>query len=367
VDYDGSSTNFDSSMNYSLQEYANDIVWALKVTCEEAQIPEPTIVTESGRALVAHHAVLVAEVVGRTTLQVTELAAADPENDHDVVLRMSEVNESVTAKNYQESYHDALHLREEVLLLFNTGGLSLPQRARAEEFFFRVCSKIMKITRSLDYVPDDLEHLQRDLADTYFVNFSVFQSIPDSWAIQQLFPVMPIHRLSEEPTRHVVLADLTCDSDGKVDRFIDLRDVKRTLELHTMRADERYFIAFFLVGAYQEILGDMHNLFGDTNVVHVDVDEQGKPKLANVLRGDRVKDVLGYVEYFEDEVLRNLRRHVEESLELNRMSYEESALFWRRYEAALRGYTYLTRREGKRPAQSETTGAERGDRTEVKS
>ena len=365
VDYDGSSTNFDSSMNYSLSEYASDIVCSLKAACEEAEVPEPIIVTESGRALVAHHAVLVGEVVGRTSPQSGTPPIADAVEDPDVVLRLREVCDEVTVKNYQESYHDALHLRDEVMLLFNTGGLSLPDRARAEELFFKINEKILKVTQGLEYVPDELENLQRDLADTYFINFSVFQSIPDAWAIHQLFPVMPVHRLGERPTRHVVLADLTCDSDGKVDRFIDLRDVKRTLELHDPKDDERYWIAFFLVGAYQEILGDMHNLFGDTNIVHVDVDAQGRPKLVHVLGGDRVKDVLGYVEYVEKDLLTSLRGHVEHALAANRMSYEESAHFLRRYETALRGSTYLTRRELDEPARSNTRGVGRADPTEV--
>ncbi len=365
VDYDGSSTNFDSSMNYTLQEYASDIVWALGEACQAWSIPQPVIVTESGRALTAHHAVLVGEVVGCSGFEVHDNTPPNPDTDPDVVVRMAELCNDVSVKNYQESYHDALHLREEAMLLFNTGGLSLPDRARAEEFFWRTCEKILKVTRGLAYVPDDLEHLQRDLADTYFVNFSVFQSVPDSWAIHQLFPIMPLHRLGEEPTRRAVIADLTCDSDGKIDRFIDLRDVKRTLELHALRKEERYYIGIFLVGAYQEILGDMHNLFGDTNVVHVDLDANGRPRLTHVLRGDRVKEVLSYVEYFEDEVLRNLRRHVEESLELGRMSYEESALFWRRYEAGLRGYTYLTSPEHVHPERAVQNGVERENPTEV--
>jgi arginine decarboxylase len=199
------------------------------------------------------------------------------------------------------------------------------------------------ITRGLDYVPDDLANLERDMSDTYFVNFSLFQSVPDSWAIHQLFPVMPLHRHLEEPTRHATLADITCDSDGKIERFIDLRDVKKTLELHPLRQGEPYYLGIFLVGAYQEILGDMHNLFGDTNVVHVDFDAQGRPKLPHVVRGDRVQDVLTYVEYFETDLLASLRRHLETALEDGRISYEESASIYGRYEAGLHGYTYLKR------------------------
>jgi arginine decarboxylase len=229
------------------------------------------------------------------------------------------------------------------MVLFNVGQLTLKERARVEENFWRTCQKILRIIRTLPYVPDDLANLERDMADTYFLNFSLFQSLPDSWAINQLFPVLPLHRLNEQPTRHAVLADITCDSDGKIDRFIDLRDVKRTLELHALRPNEPYYLGFFLVGAYQEILGDMHNLFGDPNIVHVDLDEQGRPRISHVVRGDRTEEVLSYVEYFEQDVLTRLRRHIERSLEEGRMTFEESALLQRRYEAGLASYTYLTR------------------------
>jgi len=341
IDYDGSSTNFDSSMNYSLQEYANDVVYHLAEACREADMPMPIIVTESGRALSAHHAVLVADVLGVTDFGGTGGVAKAGEDEHELVRNIAYVTENVTAKNYLESYHDAGQLREEGMTLFNVGQLSLPERARVEEFFWRTCEKILRITRQLAYVPDDLANLERDMADTYFLNFSLFQSMPDSWAIGQLFPILPIHRLNEEPTRHAVLADITCDSDGKIDRFIDLRDVKRTLELHAMRPGESYVLGMFLVGAYQEILGDMHNLFGDTNVVHVDTGDDGKPVIKHVVRGDRVQEVLSYVEYFEPDLMANVRRSIEKALAEDRLSFEESAALLRRYEQGLAGYTYL--------------------------
>jgi arginine decarboxylase len=343
VDYDGSSTNFESSMNYSLQEYANDVVYHVAETCLDAGVPMPTLISESGRALSAHHAVLVAEVLG-----VNELSGAGEngvkagEDDPAIVKNMAEIYEGVTAKNVQESYNDAVQLREEGMTFFNVGQLSLAERARVEEFFWRTCEKILRVTRQLPYVPEDLANLERDMADIYYVNFSVFQSMPDSWAIQQLFPVMPIHRLNEQPARRGVLADITCDSDGKVDRFIDLRDVKRTLELHPFQAGESYYLGFFLLGAYQEILGDMHNLFGDTNVVHVDLGEDGRPRITHVVRGDRVEEVLSYVEYFEPELLASLRRSVERAIEKGLISFEESARLLRRYELGLASYTYLT-------------------------
>jgi arginine decarboxylase len=347
VDYDGSQTAFESSMNYSLQEYANDVVYHLVQACQEADIPPPGIVTESGRALSAHHAVLVTEVLGTTDFTEEGMPSKPSEDEHELLLNFHSVWENVTAKNYQESYHDAVQIRDETMVLFNVGQITLKERARVEDYFWRSCEKILRITRTLDYVPDDLANLERDMADTYFLNFSLFQSVPDSWAIHQLFPVLPLHRHNETPTRRAILADITCDSDGKVDRFIDLRDVKRTLELHPLKPNEPYYVGFFLVGAYQEILGDMHNLFGDTNVVHVDLDETGRARLMHVLRGERVQDVLEYVEYFESDLLSNLRRSVEKSLEEGRITFEESALLYRRYEAGLHGYTYLMRERPK--------------------
>jgi arginine decarboxylase len=279
-------------------------------------------------------------------LGVTDFNAANPPpratpEEPDQIRHISDVCENIGGKNYLESYHDAMQIREEAMTLFNVGQLTLSERARVEELFWRICEKILRITRQLDYVPDDLAHLERDMADTYFLNFSVFQSMPDSWAIGQLFPVMPIHRLLEKPTRHAILADITCDSDGKIDRFIDLRDVKRTIELHPHQAHEPYLIGMFLLGAYQEILGDMHNLFGDTNVVHVDMDN-GKPRLTHVVRGDRVQEVLSYVEYFEGDLLARLRRSIEAALAADRLTFEESALLQKRYEKGLAGYTYLS-------------------------
>lgn len=346
VDYDGSNTDFESSKNYSLQEYANDVVYALAEASREREFPAPTIVTESGRALVSHHAVLVAEAMGVTTFDaVTDRALAEVGDDSpEVVQEMAALAGSITERNYLEVYHDALDVRERAMLLFNTGQLALDERAALEEHFWRTCQTVLAVSRRMDYVPDDVEDLERALADTLFLNMSVFQSLPDAWAIGQMFPIVPIHRLEEEPTRRAVLADLTCDSDGKIKRFIDLRGIKHTLEVHQQLPGEAYYMGFFLVGAYQEILGDMHNLFGDTNVVHVDLDAQGRPKLTHVVRGDRVREVLEYVDYAEDELLRQLRGHVEDALDAGHLTYEESALFWERYENALQGYTYLAPR-----------------------
>ncbi len=341
IDYDGSRTDFESSMNYTLQEYASDVVFHLREACAEANLPQPTILSESGRALTAHHAVLVTEVLGVSDFSANGGPSPVQPDEADTIRNIAELCDNVTAKNFLESYHDAQELREAGMTLFNVGQLTLQERARVEEFFWKACEKILKLTRSLEYVPDDLEHLERDMADTYFLNFSVFQSMPDSWAIRQLFPVMPLHRHQELPTRRAVLADITCDSDGKVDRFIDLRDVKPTLELHPFRPGERYYIGFFLLGAYQEILGDLHNLFGDTHVVHVDVGEDGRPKLAHLIPGDKVEEVLSYVEYFRTDLLDHLRRNVERAIDEDRITFEESAALLRRLESGLASYTYL--------------------------
>ena len=346
VDYDGSSTDFESSRNYSLQEYANDVVYALKEAVDEHGFEAPTIVTESGRALVSHHAVLIAEAMGVTTFDPNDDPTFDtvPEEAPDVVGAMAELSRSVDERNYLEAYHDALDLRDQGMLLFNTGALGLDHRAHLEEHYWRACHAVLRVADGAEYVPDDIEDLRMALSDTMFLNMSVFQSLPDAWAIGQMFPIAPIQRLDEEPRRRAVLADLTCDSDGKIKRFIDLRGVKSQLEVHDVRPGEPYFMAFFLVGAYQEILGDMHNLFGDTNVVHVDLDGEGRPRLTHVVRGDRVREVLEYVDYSEEELLRQLRAHVEGALDAGRLSFEESALFWERYENALSSYTYLAPR-----------------------
>ena len=348
VDYDGSQTDFESSMNYSIQEYANDVVSYTREACAAADIPQPTIFSESGRALTAHHAVLVAEVTGVTDFSTgstignpTDDPTAEKEEESETLRRFQELLGSISPKNFIEAYHDALDLRDEALTLFNVGQLSLPERARSEEYFWRTSQRVLAVSREVPYVPEDLAHLERDLSDTYFVNFSLFQSLPDSWAIGQLFPILPIQRLNEKPTRRAVLADVTCDSDGKIDRFIDLRDVKRTLELHPWTKGRPYYLGFFLVGAYQEILGDMHNLFGDTHVVHVDLTPDGKVRFPHFVSGDRIEEVLSYVEYFRNDLLRSLRRAIEKAIDEDRMTLEQSAALLRTFEAGLASYTYL--------------------------
>ncbi len=341
VDYDGSQTNFHSSMNYSIQEYANDVVAALQEAADEGGIPHPDIVTESGRAMVAHHSVLVFDVLG-----VNEVLAGRPreestEDDPKVIQDLAEVWDSVSRKNVQESYHDALQLKEEASQLFSLGYLDLRARARVERLFWSCCEKILSIVRELPWVPEDLADLEKGLADTYYGNFSVFQSAPDHWAVKQLFPVMPIHRLDERPTRRGVFADLTCDSDGKIDQFIDTRDVKDVLELHAWTG-QPYYIGVFLLGAYQEILGDLHNLFGDTDAVHVHLDDGGY-SVEHLVEGDQVSDVLRYVQYDERALTEKVRRTIEGALRNDQISLEESARLRKRYAESLREHTYLSR------------------------
>ncbi|MBK8010169.1 MAG: biosynthetic arginine decarboxylase [Deltaproteobacteria bacterium] len=343
VDYDGSRTNFHASKNYSLEEYAADIVYHVGSALDEQGVPHPTIISESGRALVAHQAVLVFNVLGQTTQRVDPSGPkASTSDDHQIIEDMREILATVNRKNYQEAYHDALQLKEDALSLYRHGILDLRGRALVEELFWSTANKIWRIAKELDYVPEDLDGLEKQLCDTYYCNFSVFQSVPDSWAVKHLFPVMPIHRLNEQPTRRGIIADLTCDSDGKMDQFIDLHDVKPTLELHPLKEGEPYFLGVFLVGAYQEILGDLHNLFGDVNAVHIRLDKKsGGYSVKNVVEGDRVKDVLSYVSYDQRSLMEQLRASIERALTRGTMTFEESAALVRNFEAGMSGYTYL--------------------------
>ncbi len=341
VDYDGSRSNFESSVNYTIDEYAADVVAAVQAACDEADITHPTLITESGRAMAAHHSVLVFNVLGVTEFPTAEHIEPVTEHDPESLLELHEICQGVTRKTYQEAYHDALAAKEEVLTLFNVGNLDLVQRARAEKLFWQASQKILHVARQQSYVPDELEGLEKALADTYFCNFSVFQSAPDSWAVDQLFPVMPIHRLNEEPSRKAILADITCDSDGKIDKFIDLRDVKDVLELHPFREGEPYYLALFLVGAYQEILGDLHNLFGDTNAVHVSLDDDGGYSIDHVIEGDTVTEVLSYVQFSKADLVRRVRRATERAMKEGRMTVAEAAKMVNAYQSGLDGYTYL--------------------------
>jgi arginine decarboxylase len=340
VDYDGSQTNFESSANYTLQEYANDVVYHVQSVCDEAGVTHPTIISESGRAVVAYHSALVFSVVGVAGQGENDVPLQLPEDVEQPLHDLLDTYQNVTVRNVLEAYHDASQSLDMAMNLFAGGYLPLVQRSMAENLFWAICHKIQRLARQLEFMPEELEGLDAMLSDTYFCNFSLFQSMPDSWAIKQLFPVMPIHRLNERPSRHAVLGDITCDSDGKIEQFIDRRDVKRTLPLHVFNG-EPYYLGAFLLGAYQEILGDMHNLFGDTNAVHVSMDDEGEVVLETVIKGDTVREVLDYVEFNVESLMRQFRTSVELAVRESRIGYEEAGRFLRFYEDGLQGYTYL--------------------------
>jgi arginine decarboxylase len=347
VDYDGSGTNFSSSMNYTLNEYASDVVYRVASVCNAREIPHPMIISESGRAVAAYHSVLIFNALGSSALDkfnVTGEVAQDYGGSEELpqpVQDLFEAYRAVSERRLVECYHDALTAREQVLQMFNLGLLSLEFRALAERLYWAVCTKIRDLYRKIERRPEELEDLEAILSDTYFCNFSVFQSLPDSWAIDQLFPIMPIHRLNERPTRTAVLADITCDSDGKIDHFVSLRDVKRALELHELRAGEEYYMAAFLVGAYQETLGDLHNLFGDTHVVHIRLHDEGGWWIEEIVKGDTAIKVLEYMEYDVEELYPALARDCERAIRDGRMTIAESQALKRFYEGELDGYAYL--------------------------
>jgi arginine decarboxylase len=345
VDYDGSQTNFESSMNYTLQEYANDVVYHIQTVCDEEGVSHPTIVSESGRAVSAYHSMLIFNVLGTTGFGEERIPEKVRDDFEQPLVDLLETYQSVTQRNAVESYHDAQQALDMAMNLFSGGYLSLEQRAHAENIYWAICEKINKLCKGMDDVPEDLQALEEMLSDTYFCNFSLFQSIPDSWAIKQLFPVMPIHRLNEAPVNHAVIGDITCDSDGKLDQFIDRRDVKKTVMLHRFNG-EPYYLGVFLVGAYQEILGDLHNLFGDTHAVHVNLTDNGDEgadgaRVEHIIKGDSVREVLKYVEFDPEALMGKLRRDVEAAVNANRMEDQQAGRLLKFYEEALMGYTYL--------------------------
>ncbi len=341
VDYDGSKTNFPSSRNYTVAEYCGDVIESVAQVLDEMEIPHPVIISESGRATVAHHAVLLFNVLDASRFESHPLPDKFPEDAPDMLEALRETLEGLTPKNAQKCYHDATYYRDEIRSLFVHGQVSLRQRAMAEQIFWRIANRIARIVRDQKYVPEELQGLASSLSDVYYCNFSVFQSLPDSWAIDQLFPIMPIHRLNERPERNATLADITCDCDGKIDRFIDLHDVKRTLPLHELRDDQDYFLGAFLVGAYQETLGDLHNLLGDTNVAGIRIKEDGGIEFSREIEGDSVSDVLSYVEYEPKEVVQLVRKKAERAVQQGLISPGERRRIMNAYEAGLRGYTYF--------------------------
>jgi arginine decarboxylase len=304
-------------------------------------VPHPTIISESGRALIAYHSVLLFNVLDVARYESQTVPEKIEGTPPEPLRNLKEVADMLTAKNLQECYHDAVYYRDELRSGFVHGGITLRQRALGEQIFWNIVSRIAREVTDMKYVPDEMQGLDTALADIYYVNFSVFQSLPDSWAIGQLFPIMPIHRLNERPTRIATLADITCDCDGKIDRFIDLHDVKQALPVHEVRESEDYVLGVFLVGAYQETLGDLHNLFGDTNVINVGVNDHGDVEFSSEMQGDSVADVLSYVEYDPKELVERFRWLAENAVRSKRITPQERREILDAYEAGLRGYTYF--------------------------
>lgn len=343
VDYDGSQSNFLSSRNYSLSEYCADIVEAVMTTLDEQEIEHPIIITETGRALVAYYSVLLYNVLDKMVFEPEKLPTSLPQDCHPMLENMLESLNGLSIRNIQETLNDAIYYRDEVRQLFNHGKIDLRERSLADNFFWTTLSQILRTAREMKNAPAEINEIERLLSDIYYCNFSVFQSLPDSWAIDQLFPVMPVHRLNERPTRNGILADITCDCDGKIDRFVDRFGAKRYLPLHELKESEEYYLGVFLVGAYQETLGDLHNLLGDTNVVTVRILDDGKFDFSGELEGDTVGDVLSYVEYDPKRLSMKFRKTAEKAVKEGKITAQERKEVMQVYEAGLRGYTYFER------------------------
>lgn len=341
LDYDGSKTASESSVNYSVQEYANDIVYSIKEVCENEDVREPIIITENGRMVAGPHAVLLFNVVNELSLSNGQIRVANIETKPQVIQEMHDLYTRINGKNYREYYHDVVDQRDEMFSLFNLGYLSLEDRGLGQELFWGVCERAIKYAKMAKHMPEEFEDLERRLSRKFICNFSVFQSIPDSWAIDQLFPIVPIHRLDEAPDRTGYLADLTCDSDGKVDNFIDLRDVKESLELHALNG-EPYYLGVFFTGAYQDVMGDYHNLFGQVHDAFVVVDGKGNCLITKILPGHKIEGVLKVFGYERDELLSEFRGRVGEGVAREGLKPEWGSHLMREYEAVLGSYTYLT-------------------------
>ena len=341
VDYDGSRTSSDASVNYTVQEYANDVVYTIKDVCENENVPEPDIVSESGRAMTAYHSLLVIDVraeISARTVQRLKPSAKDPQVIGDLFF----ILKSISVKNYREYYHDALEHRDEMFSLFNLGLLSLEERARGEACFWEIAAKAVRHAKTQKFVADEFVELDKQLHEKVVCNFSVFQSIPDHWALDQLFPVVPIHRLREKPDRTATLVDITCDSDGEIDKFVDLKDIKEALEIHSLNGKERYYLAIVLIGAYQDTMGDLHNLFGSVNEAHVVVDDEGKVHVKRVRRGNSVRETLAAFGYDAKDLAARLQAILEERQTNNGITPREARQLLSEYRGQFDAYTYLT-------------------------
>ena len=341
VDYDGTRTpSSESSVNYTIQEYVNDCVYTFVDAANKNNIQHPNIITESGRSLAAHHSVLVIDVLETASLPRMSEEFEPTETDHQLVKDLYEIWDNLNPRSILEDWHDAEQIREEALDLFAHGIVDLKTRAEIEGMYWSICREINTLTKQLKHVPEELRKLDKLLADKYFCNFSLFQSLPDSWAIDQLFPILPIQRLDERPTRNATLQDITCDSDGKIANFVTNRHISHVLPVHQLKKTEQYYLGVFLVGAYQEILGDMHNLFGDTNAVHISV-KDGRYHIDQIIDGETVEEVLDYVQYNPKKLVRQLEIWVAKSVKAGKISLEEGKEFLSNYRSGLYGYTYL--------------------------
>ena len=341
VDYDGTrSSNSESSVNYSIQEYVNDCVWTLVEAANQNGIPHPNIITEGGRSLTAHHSVLIVDVLESVTAPQMPEDFQPAEGDHKLVHDLTEIWDKLSARSLLEDWHDAEDIREEALDLFRHGIIDLKTRAQIESLYWAISHEVAELAHHQKHVPDELRALDKQMADKYFCNFSLFQSMPDSWALDQLFPIMPIARLTEQPTRSATLQDITCDSDGKITTYVNGGHQTNYIPLHPVKADEHYYIGVFLVGAYQEILGNMHNLFGDTNAVHITVNREGYD-IEQVIDGETVADVLEYVQYDPKRLVRRLEIWVSRAVQDGKITESEGKEFISNYRAGLYGYTYL--------------------------
>ncbi len=341
VDYDGTRSSMgENSMNYSIQEYANDSVSQLVDVCEKNNLPHPNIVTESGRSLTAHHSVLIINVLETTHLPIWNDNETIDENDHELTKELYDIWDKINPTRLFEDWHDAIQIREEALERFSLGLLNLTTRAKVEKLFWSVARDVAQMTRSLKHPPEELQKVNKMLPEKYFCNFSLFQSLPDAWAIDQLFPIMPVQRLDEKPTHACTIQDITCDSDGKINHFVSPQGISPSLPVHALKAEDPYYIGVFLVGAYQEILGDLHNLFGDTNAVHITVDKNGYD-IDQVVDGETVADVLEYVQYSPKKMVRNLETWVTTSMKRGQITAAEGRQFLNTYKSGLYGLTYL--------------------------
>ncbi|MGI8820271.1 MAG: biosynthetic arginine decarboxylase [Chthoniobacterales bacterium] len=360
VDYDGSRTTFDSSMNYSLQEYANDVVWNIMDVCDSEGIPHPAIVSESGRAIVAHHSVLVVEAFGSIEKRPLESKINPAEADHKLVRDILDVQQKLRKTNRRESLHDAQQIKEEAQQMFSLGLLDLVSKAKIESVYWQLAEQIVALHRGLRYVPEEVKELETSLGDQYICNFSVFQSLLDHWALGQLFPIMPIHRLDTAPDRQGTMVDITCDSDGKISKFIDLQDVRETLPLHRIVPGEMYYLGVFMVGAYQDIMGDLHNLFGRVTEVHVflDSDEESGWYIEEIIEGSTIGQVLALTQWDKIELMRLVKLQVDAAIKSDRLKPNDAMKLLADYERGLTEYTYLSLLDGP-PAQANGNGEQR--------